>query len=94
LLIELLGAAGFDVTSAREPERRGGTVTVAVPEFAAVHKELAARQIVCDFRPDVGLRLGPHYYNSNDELRFAVEQIVDIVESGAFRPHLAAAARF
>jgi kynureninase len=59
-----------------------------------VHKELAERQILCDFRPDAGLRLGPHYYNSDDELRFAISQISEIVESGAYERHLGAVARF
>jgi len=94
LLIDLLGEAGFEVGSPRDPERRGGTVTVRTPEFAAVHKELAERQILCDFRPDAGLRLGPHYYNTDDELRFTVEQITEIVETRAYERHLGAAARF
>jgi kynureninase len=94
LLIDLLDAAGFQVGSPRDPLRRGGTVTVRTPEFEAVHQELAERQILCDFRPDAGLRLGPHYYNTDDELRFAVDQITDIVETGAYERHLGAAARF
>ena len=91
LLVDLLRAAGFDLTGPLEPEQRGGTVTVRTPEFAAVHGELAAREILCDFRPDAGLRLGPHYFTTDDELRFAVEQIVEIVETGAARPAGAAA---
>jgi kynureninase len=94
LLIELLGGAGFEVGSPRDAERRGGTVTVRTPEFEAVHKELAERQILCDFRPDAGLRLGPHYYNTDDELRYAVAQIAEIVEDGTYERHLGAAARF
>jgi len=94
LLIDLLDAAGFDVGSPRDPSRRGGTVTVRTPEFEAVHKELAERQIFCDFRPDVGLRLGPHYFNTDDELRHAVAQITDIVETGAYERQLGAVARF
>src|SRR5438445_565589 len=93
LLIELLEAAGFEVGSPRDPTRRGGTVTVRVPEFEAVHKELAERSILCDFRPDAGLRLGPHYYNTEEELVFAVQQIAEIVESGAYERHLGAVAR-
>src|SRR6266516_4623333 len=38
LLIELADAAGFEIGSPREPERRGGTVTVRTPEFEAVHR--------------------------------------------------------
>ena len=79
--------------SRREPERRGGTVTVHVPEFPAVHRELAEREILCDFRPDAGLRLGPHFYTSDDELRFVVEQIGEILETGAHRRHLGVVAQ-
>jgi len=88
LLIDLADAAGFVVRSPREAHRRGGTVTIEVPEFAAVHKALEGRGILCDFRPDTGIRLGPHFYNSDDELRFAVEQVADVLETGAYRPHV------
>ena len=94
LLIRLADEAGFEVMSPRDPERRGGTVAVRAPEFEAVHKELAERGILCDFRPEIGLRLGPHYYNSDEELVFAVEQMVEIVETGAYERHLGAVARF
>ncbi len=79
MLVELLEDAGFEVGSPREPARRGGTVVVRTPDFQAVGEELAARGVLCDYRPDVGLRLGPHFFNSDDELRFAVEQIEEIV---------------
>ena len=93
LLIDLADEAGFEVRSRREPERRGGTVTVHVPDFPAVHRELAEREILCDFRPDAGLRLGPHFYTSDDELRFVVEQIGEILETGAHRRHLGVVAQ-
>jgi kynureninase len=57
-----------------------------------VHAELEERGVLCDFRPDAGIRLGPHYYSSDEEIRFAVEQIVDILETGAYVPHLGAVA--
>ena len=93
LLIDLADEAGFEVRSPRSPERRGGTVTVRVPEFPAVHRELTEREILCDFRPDAGIRLGPHFFNSDEELRFAIEQIGEIVETGAYEQHLGAVAR-
>jgi kynureninase len=94
LLIDGADARGFGVRSPREPERRGGTVTVDVPDFEAVHKELSERQILCDFRPDAGIRLGPHYFNTDDELEFALDQIADIVATGAHERWLGATARF
>jgi kynureninase len=92
LLIDLADEAGFDVVGPRDPVRRGGSVVVGVPEFAAVHAELEARAILCDFRPDAGIRLGPHFYNSDEEIRFAIAQIAEIVETGAYRRHVGAVA--
>jgi kynureninase len=78
LLIELLEEAGFPVGSPSDPARRGGTVVVRPPEAERVDAELAARGILCDHRPDVGLRLGPHFFNTDDELRHTVEQIAEL----------------
>ena len=58
------------------------------PDFPAVHRELTERQILCDFRPDAGIRLGPHYYTSDEELRHVVEQIEEILATGAHERHL------
>jgi kynureninase len=92
-LIQLAEAAGFGVASPRAPERRGGTVTVYVDEFPAVHKELSERQILCDFRPGAGIRIGPHFYTSDAELEHVIEQICEIVETGAYEQHLGAVAQ-
>jgi kynureninase len=93
LLIELASAAGFDLRSPLEPARRGGTVTVHVPEFAAVHRELGEREIVCDFRPGAGIRLGPHFFTTDDELRHAIAQVAEILATGAHERHVGAVAR-
>jgi kynureninase len=94
LLIDGAEARGFEVRSPRAPERRGGTVTVWVPDFEAVHRELGERQVLCDFRPDAGIRLGPHFFNTDDELTFALDQIAEIRASGAHERWLGATARF
>jgi kynureninase len=84
--------AGFELTSPREPDRRGGSVVFRVPDFQAVHGELAARDIICDTRPDAGIRFGPHFFTTDDEIRFAVSQVQEILASGAHlaREHAAA----
>jgi kynureninase len=55
-----------------------------------VQRELDARDILCDARPDAGIRLGPHFFNTESEIRFAAEQIGEIVETGAYERHLSA----
>jgi kynureninase len=86
LLVGLLDDAGFDVVSPRETERRGGSVVVGTPDFPAVHAELEAQNILCDFRPDVGLRFGPHFFNTDEEIELAVSAMREIVGRGATMP--------
>jgi len=94
LLVDLVDEAGFELTSPRAPEIRGGSVVFRVPDFQAVHAELAARDIICDYRPDAGLRFGPHFFSTDDELRFAVEQVAEILASGAHKARAGAAAAY
>jgi kynureninase len=96
LLIDLCDEAGLEVVSPREPERRGGTVTVSTPDHAACHAELGERGIVCDFRPDPagGIRLGPHFFNTEDEVRHAISTLADIVSTGAYEQHAGAPSLF
>ncbi len=96
LLIAECDAAGLPIVSPRDPARRGGTVTVSTPDHAAVHKELGERGIICDFRPDPegGVRLGPHFFNTEDEVRHAVAELADIVATRAYEKHAGAVGRF
>jgi kynureninase len=79
LFIGLLDEAGFEVVSPRDPVRRGGSVVVRTPDFQAVHAELEAREILCDFRPDAGLRFGPHFFTTDEELELTVAALREIV---------------
>ena len=94
LLVSLIDEAGFELTSPRDAAIRGGSVVFRVAEFAAVHAELAARNIICDYRPDAGIRFGPHFFTTDDEIRFAVEQVQEILASGAHLERVGAAAGY
>jgi kynureninase len=94
LLVDLIDEAGFELMSPREPERRGGSVAFRVPDFKAVHAELARREIICDSRPDVGLRFGPHFFTTDDEIRHAVGQVVEMLDTGAHLARATAAAGY
>jgi kynureninase len=82
-LIELADARGWRVNSPRDPEQRGGSVIIDLPNGAAIVRELARRDILVDYRPGAGIRLGPHYFNTDEELEIVVSEIDQIVASGA-----------
>jgi hypothetical protein len=44
-------------------------------------------------RPGVGIRFGPHFFTTDDEVRHAAAQLAEIVESGAYEQRLDAAPR-
>lgn len=88
-LINRADELGLAITSPRDPNRRGGTVTIDVEHAPAVLKELARREILADFRPGAGIRVSPHFYTTDDEVEQVVTEIAEIVRTKAYQPHLA-----
>ncbi|HVO70798.1 MAG TPA: aminotransferase class V-fold PLP-dependent enzyme [Aggregatilineaceae bacterium] len=86
-LIELAGKAGFEINSPSRPAERGGTVTVNPPHAYEVSRELLARNMLIDYRLQAGIRVAPHFYNSDDEIEQVIEAIQEILDSGAWQKH-------
>jgi len=81
-LIELADARGFDVVAPRDPSRRGGTVAFDVPHAREVAQALLAREVIVDYRPNAGIRVGPHFYTHDDEVESVVGIIDEILARG------------
>src|ERR1019366_4876576 len=54
--------------AARDAERRGGTVSIDMPNAQQVCAELLKREVLVDYRPKAGVRFSPHFYNTDEEL--------------------------
>ena len=67
-IIAQADARGLEVRTPRQPERRSGMVCVHFSGAQAVTNRLCDQSIVVDWRPDCGLRLSPHFYNSDGDL--------------------------
>jgi kynureninase len=78
-LLELVDQHGYTSAAARDPERLAGTVAINVPDAALVSKTLKARDFVVDYRPPVGIRVSPHFYNTMDEIDRIMAEMVAIV---------------
>ncbi len=87
LIMARAAAEGWQVNSVRDPQRRGGTVTVNPPHAYAVSRALLARNIVIDYREGSGIRLSPHFYNSDAEVHAALDAIADILASGEWQAY-------
>jgi kynureninase len=78
-LLLLADRHGFTSAASRDPERLAGTVAVSVPDAHLVSRTLKAREFIVDYRPPVGVRISPHFYNTTDEIDRIMDEIAHIV---------------
>jgi len=78
-LVDAHASLGFTSAAPRDPERLAGTVAVNVPDAPAVSRTLKARDFLVDYRPGVGIRISPHFYNTIDEIDRTVAEMASIV---------------
>jgi kynureninase len=82
-LIELADQHGWRINTPRDPEQRGGTVSIDMPDSQQVSRELLARDILVDWRPKAGVRFSPHFYNTDGEVDAAIDAVVEILKTRA-----------
>ena len=68
MLMGLAEEAGLKIKNPRDDARRGGTICMDFEGSKAVSVELLRRGFQHDHRPQCGLRVSPHFYNSDEEL--------------------------
>jgi len=89
-LLEGARARGWRVNTAQNAADRGGTVSVDCPHAFEVCRELLAREILVDYRPQAGIRISPHFYNREEECDFALSQIEEILNTRAWEKQVLA----
>ncbi len=80
-LLALVDEYGFTSAASREPKRLAGTVAIDVPDAPSVSRTLKARDFVVDYRPPVGVRISPHFYNTVEEIDRIMAEVKSIVET-------------
>jgi len=84
-LLEKVLELGFPTLTPPHAERRSGTVCVNPPDSQAISRQLLENDFVIDWRPDAGIRISPHFYNTADECDAVMEEIAALA---AKRPGL------
>jgi kynureninase len=82
-LIELASKHGWRVNTPRDAEKRGGTVSIDMPDAQDVCRELIKREILVDYRPKAGVRMSPHFYNTDEELETGINAVEEILKERA-----------
>ena len=79
-LVEGALERGFTVRSPVDGARRGGHVTIDPGDSTRVHDELIARGFIVDHRPGVGIRVGPHFFNTTDECTAVLDEMAALTK--------------
>jgi kynureninase len=82
-LVELADQRGWPVRAPRDPDRRAGTVAIDVPDGQVVCRALAARNILTDYRPGAGVRIAPHFYNTDEEIDIVIAAMDEVLATAA-----------
>jgi kynureninase len=83
-MLDLVDRRGWRTPTSRNPACVAGTVAIDVPDALPASRALKARDVVVDYRPRVGIRVSPHFYNTFDELDRLVEALAEILDTKSF----------
>ena len=77
-LMDAAVARGWRLNTPDGDHERGASVVIDVPNGAAVVAGMTARKVIVDYRPDAGVRVAPHFYNTEAEIDLAVETMASL----------------
>jgi len=84
-LLEKVLELGWPSLTPHDVNRRSGTVCTNPPDSEAISRDLLANNVIIDWRPDAGIRISPHFYNTMDECDVVLAELAALV---AKRPGL------
>ena len=82
-LIDAAQAAGYRLNTPTADHERGGSVIIDVPDGSTVADALIRQGVIVDYRPGAGIRMAPHFYNTEAEIDHAMATLGEIVGSSA-----------
>jgi len=85
LLMDLADEQGLQVNTPRAATRRGNTVCVDFEGSEDASQKLIERGFVIDWRPNGGIRISPHFYNSDEECKAIMANLKSLRASGTLK---------
>ena len=70
---------GWSINTPLEGQRRGGSVMIGVADAKSVAEQLAERRVFVDWRPGAGLRISPHFFNTDEEVAEALHILAELI---------------
>jgi kynureninase len=81
IIIDRAQEAGLTIHSPLSHQQRTGFVAVDFPGSREVSQQLIAEHYKHDWRPGCGLRIGPHFYNTAEEVERFMARVVELAKA-------------
>ena len=78
-MIDFARERNWTINTPLELERRGGSVMIGVDDAKSVAEQLAERRVFVDWRPSAGLRISPHFFNTDEEVAEALQILAGVI---------------
>jgi kynureninase len=78
-MIEFALERAWQVNTPGDVNERGASVMIGVDDGPAMVERLAERRVFVDSRPGVGLRISPHFFNTDEEVQEAMTILEKVI---------------
>ena len=78
-MIDFAREQNWTINTPLDLERRGGSVMIGVDDAKSVAEQLAEQRVFVDWRPAAGLRISPHFFNTDEEVAEALRILADLI---------------
>jgi kynureninase len=78
-MIDFARERGWTINTPLELDERGGSVMIGVDDAKSVAEQLAERRVFVDWRPGAGLRISPHFFNTDEEVQTAFQILAGLI---------------
>jgi len=79
-MIEFGRERGWTINTPLEKSRRGGSVMIGVDDAQHTAERLAEKRVFVDWRPGAGLRVSPHFFNTDEEIDEALNILAGLIK--------------
>jgi kynureninase len=80
LMIDFALERGWTINTPLEKNQRGGSVMIGVENAPVMVEQLAEQRVFVDWRPRVGLRMSPHFFNTDEEIEEALRILAGLIK--------------
>jgi kynureninase len=79
-MIDFALERGWTINTPVDKNQRGGSVMIGVDDAQVMAERLSERKVFVDWRPGAGLRMSPHFFNTDEEIDEALNILASLIK--------------